>query len=437
MNNALTTLGNTDTQEYRTFNAIFGKLGNSYNPSYMYFANQTPLSGSVTLTFGPADIDPTGTLINLPGNGYVTGQALVYHANGGSVGGLTDGGTYYAIVDPADSNEISLAASYEDATDASPIQLSDVTGTGNYPLRYPRQRQRCPLDRGTSTPPAPCSTYPAMPTRMVRLWSTTPTVGRSSGLTDGGTYYVSVDPDDPTQISLASSYANATAVDPALIQLSSVTGTGNTLSEIFQTFGASQVDPTRFSINLPQNVFSTGQAVIYHANGGSVGGLTDGDTYYVIVAPNNTGNSALIGLASSYANATASPPVPIKLTSVKGTGNYLSEVDVESERAAWSQSQLQNSMSLSIIEPVLFPSTVQTIPDPNLEGKNVAIDVSQSIGTVTGQDTIPLPLSARSRSKRPSTSPPRSPRTSRSTMPARTTPWLRCPRPIPRSIQSS
>ena len=35
------------------------------------------------------------------------------------------------IVDPADSNEISLAASYEDATDSNPIQLSNVTGTGN------------------------------------------------------------------------------------------------------------------------------------------------------------------------------------------------------------------------------------------------------------------------------------------------------------------
>ena len=73
VNNALTTLGNADTQEYRTYNAIFGKLGNSYNPNYMYFANQTPLGGSVTLTFGPADIDPTGYLIDLPGNGYVTG----------------------------------------------------------------------------------------------------------------------------------------------------------------------------------------------------------------------------------------------------------------------------------------------------------------------------------------------------------------------------
>ncbi|MFI5454966.1 MAG: dockerin type I domain-containing protein [Isosphaerales bacterium] len=392
VNNALTTLGNADTQEYRTFNAIFGKLGNSFNPNYMYFANQTPLAGSVTLNFGPADIDPTGTLIDLPGNGYVTGQALVYHANGGSAGGLTDGSTYYAIVDPADSNEISLAASYQDATNANPIQLSNVTGTGNSLSDIFASPNEVfgpgNIDSTGFVISLPGNAYTNGQAVVYHANG-----GSVGGLTDGDTYYVIVDPSyDPTQISLASSYANATATYPVLIQLSPVTGADNVLSEIFQTFGASQVDPTGLSIDLPQNVFTTGQAVIYHANGGSAGGLTDGDTYYVIVDPNNTGSSALIGLASSFANATASPPVPIQLTSVTGTGNYLSEVDVESERAAWSQSQLQNSMSLSILEPVLFPSTVQTIPDPNVEGKNVAIVVSGSIGTVSGQDTIPLPL---------------------------------------------
>ena len=190
VNNALTTLANADTQEYRSYNAIFGKLGNSYNPNYMYFANQTPLSGSVTLTFGPADIDSTGYLIDLPGNGYVTGQPLVYHANGGSVGGLTDGSHVLCDRRPADSNEISLAATYEDATDSNPIQLSSVTGTGN------------------------------------------------------------------------------------------------SISEIFASptrSSARRTSTYRYLISLPGNDYTTGQAVVYHANGGSVGGLIDGDTYYVIV----------------------------------------------------------------------------------------------------------------------------------------------------------
>ncbi len=394
VSNALTTLANADTQEYRTDNAIFGKLGNTYNPSYMYLANQTPLSGSVTLTFGPADIDPTGNLIDLPGNGYVTGQAVTYQASSGSsVGGLTSGSTYYAIVDPDDSNEISLAASYEDAIDSTAIQLTNIKGTGNSVSDIFASPNEvfgpANIDNTGLVISLPGNVYTSGQGVVYHANG-----GSVSGLTDGNTYYVIVNPDDPTQINLATSYANATATNPVSIPLSPVTGTDNVLSTIFQTFGASQVDPKGLSIDLPQNVFTTGQAVIYHANGGSVSGPIDGDTYYVIVDPNNTGSSAFIGLASSYANATASPPVPIQLTNVKGSGNYLSEVDVESQRAAWSQSQLQNSMSLGILEPVLFPSTVQTIPDPNLEGKNVAIVVSGSIGTVSGQDTIALPLSS-------------------------------------------
>jgi mucin-19 len=395
VDNAITTLENANTQEYRTINAIFGKLGSAYNPNYRYYANQTPLSGNVNLTFGAANIDATGFLINLPGNGYVTGQVVAYHANGGSVSGLTDGAMYYVIVDPVDSNQISLAASYANATASVPvpIHLSAVTGTGNA------------LSNVFASPnmafgPAAIDNTGFLISLPGNAYTTGQAVvyhangGSVSNLTDGGTYYVIADPSDPTQISLAASYADATAVNPVPIQLAPVTGSGNTLSEIFQTFGAANVDPTGFSIDLPQNVFTTGEAVIYHANGGSVTGLTDGNTYYVIVDPNNTGNTAFIGLASSALNATSSPPIPIHLANITGTGNYLSEVDVESQRAAWSQSQLQNSIDLSIVEPVLFPSTVQAIPDPNIEGNNVAIVVSSSIGTVAGQDTIMLPLSA-------------------------------------------
>src|SRR5262249_12317844 len=125
------------------------------------------------------------------------------------------------------------------------------------------------------------------------------------------------------------------------------------------SFGPSSVDPTGIYIDLPRNVFTTGQAVIYHANGGSVAGLTDGNTYYVVVNPNNP---AVIGLDASSTDAASTTPTLIALGAVTGTGNYLSEVDVEAQRAAWSQSQLQNSINLSIIDPRDFPSTVQAIP---------------------------------------------------------------------------
>ncbi len=390
---AIATLQNADTQEYHTFNAIFGKLGNTYNPNYRYYANQTPLNANSNLTFSASSLDPTGFLLTLPGNGYVTGTAVVYHANGGSVTGLTDGDTYYAIADPSDPNQISLASSYANAIGLQPIHLSSIVGTNDTISEIFANPNvsfgASSIDMTGYLIDLPGNAYTTGQAVVYHSGG-----GSAGSLVDGETYYVIVNSGNPNQISLASSYANSTASTPVPILVSPVTGTGNTLSEIFQTFGAADVDPTGLSIDLPQNVFSTGQAVVYHSNGGSVNGLTDGDTYYVVVDPNNTGSSAYIGLASSSANATAATPILIQLTNVTGTGNYLSEVDVETQRAAWSQSQLQNSMDLSIVEPVLFPSTVQAIPDPNFEAKNVAIKVSNSIGTVSGQDTIMLPITA-------------------------------------------
>ncbi len=390
---AITTLENADTQEYHTYNATFGKLGDTYDPTYRYYANQTPLNVNANLTFGASSLDPTGFLITLPGNGYSTGTPVVYHANGGSVTGLADGTTYYAIADPSDPNQISLASSYANAIALTPIQLSAVTGTGNT-LSEVFANPNVPFAASNIDVTGFLIDLPGNPYTTGQAVVYHANGGSVTGLTDGATYYAIVNPSNPNQISLASTYANATASTPTPIHLSPVTGAANSLSEIFQTFTASNVDPTGLSIDLPRNVFTTGEAVIYHANGGSVGGLTDGGTYYVIVDPNNTGSSAFIGLASSAANATAATPIAIHLTNVTGAGNYLSEVDVESERAAWSQGQLQNSLDLSIVEPVLFPSTVQAIPDPNIEGKNVAVVVSGSIGSVSGQDTIALPLTA-------------------------------------------
>src|SRR5262249_15032419 len=57
--------------------------------------------------------------------------------------------------------------------------------------------------------------------------------------------------------------------------------------------------------------YKTGDEVVYHnGSGTSIGGLTDGQHYYVIVADATT-----IKLASTYANAVAEIPVPIQLSS--------------------------------------------------------------------------------------------------------------------------
>src|SRR5262249_38502996 len=105
-------------------------------------------------------------------------------------------------------------------------------------------------------------------------------------------------------------------------------------------------------------------------------------------------DSTLVGLDSSSKDAVTKAPTLIALGTVNGTGNYLSEVDAQSQRAAWSDSQLRNSIDLSIVDPRDFPSTVQTIPDANVEGKDVPLVVSGNIGSVLDPDVINLPLSA-------------------------------------------
>ena len=60
-----------------------------------------------------------------------TGDAVVYRkGEGTNIGGLTDGTTYYAIVDSSDPKKLKLAASSADATAGTAINLSSP-GTGN------------------------------------------------------------------------------------------------------------------------------------------------------------------------------------------------------------------------------------------------------------------------------------------------------------------
>jgi flagellin len=85
------------------------------------------------------------------------------------------------------------------------------------------------------------------------------------------------------------------------------------LQSAVQTINASPVtDSTSDTFNIAAHGFSTGDAVVYsNGSGDAVGGLTSGTTYYVIKTSNDS-----FKLASSSANALASPPVPIDITSL-------------------------------------------------------------------------------------------------------------------------
>lgn len=83
------------------------------------------------------------------------------------------------------------------------------------------------------------------------------------------------------------------------------------------------------TLGLSPNYYKTGDKVVYSDNGGSVGGLTDGDTYYVISV-----TSATIKLANSFANAIDG--VAIDLTgSLSGSPNLV-HVNEVNDGSCWA-----------------------------------------------------------------------------------------------------
>ena len=113
-----------------------------------------------------------------------------------------------------------------------------------------------------------------------------------------------VDPNDDTRIDFVSSppaaYGNGQAVlyhAPSVSTITTVVG----LHPSPLSTGTSGYIPTPLLL-VPGNTFSSGDAVTYHVvSGVAIGGLTDGDTYYVIEFSGD-----FIGLAASYCQAVGS-----------------------------------------------------------------------------------------------------------------------------------
>ena len=207
----------------------------------------TPTLADSALTFGSSSVTTSidNNEIGFTADpGLYTGEAVVYNNNGGaSIGGLDDGQTYYVI--SVDDTHIQLAQSLDDAISGNAITLT-APGTGSFTL------------------PAPTSNVMAYI--------------NSSTVTAGGQVLVRSGFDDP----------DLTApTDPA---------PASTLTINPQTSVSLTDNAIHFS---SPDGFKTGDQVVYHNGGGtSIGGLTDGQTYYAIVADPST-----IKLASTYANA--------------------------------------------------------------------------------------------------------------------------------------
>ena len=249
-------------------------------------------------------IDDTQNTITFTENhGLATGDLVQYRnqkigtTNNNDIGGLKANTTYYAIV--VDSKTIRLAQDANDATNGTAISFTNKGQGVNH--GFYRQVLSGNQDKVY---------YPN------HGFSTGDKVVYSNGggtdwagLTDGNTYYVVKT--DNNFIKLASSAANATA--GTSVDLTSV-GTGT-----LHSLRRPTIDLSSDRIRLPGHDLKTGDAITYDPGSGSAiaisgGALAKDTTYYAIVKDANT-----IELAVSYANATASTPTPIDITTV-GSG---------------------------------------------------------------------------------------------------------------------
>jgi hypothetical protein len=244
----------------------------------------------------PISLDAQNDLIHTAaGHGLSNGQAVTYLFNGTAPAGVASNTTYYintvsnytyriSTTPSPGFTTINLTTPSSRSTGASDVVRGVVVNTtldtltiNNHGFQVDQPIQ---YDAGGGTPIVP--------------------------LQDQSTYFVQevIDANNiRLKISLnAPTYINFTAA-----------GSSTTNSFIFVT-----VNLLNDELYLPNHGLSNGQAVVYSNGGGtSIGGLTSGSTYFVIKRDNS-----IIRLASTAANAAASPAVAVNLTSTPVSGTH-------------------------------------------------------------------------------------------------------------------
>ena len=287
------------------------------NPNSL--AQQGPTAGADVSINTASGVIVTGDALYFASpHGLETGDAVVYHDGGGPViGGLTDGQVYYVI--KVDNHTIKLALYYANAVAGVAIALSSV-GNNAQMLTPFNQSQQFAIDPSKDISGNEIAfTDPDGMTLGEEIGYDDQGGTPIGGLASGRTYYVIPMNDD--DIELASSYANAkngiaiplSYSGPSQQQTLIPTVAASALT--VPTSGVSITNPLADTIAVSaKSGLQTGDTVVYHSGGGAeIGGLTDGETYYVIAV-----DSTHIRLATSLVNAENGVPIPLTST---GTGS--------------------------------------------------------------------------------------------------------------------
>ncbi|MCO6455093.1 MAG: choice-of-anchor D domain-containing protein [Pirellulaceae bacterium] len=270
--------------------------------------------------------DPTGTVLNpvvntiddtiliSPVHNLIAGQRVTYSAGGGTpIGGLTDGGDYFAI--PITENTLRLAASRADALAGVFVDLSGGATGASHQLTT---NDVDVLSDLIVTPGHELETGQQVTYRGGG--------GAAIGNLTEDTVYFAIRLDADT-VQLAASLSNAaagTAIDLG-------PGADGAIQGLERDQFVTVFDPSRMSpvvdtaadtIELPSHGLSTGDQVNYQTSGGTaIGGLADNTNYFVIsVDPDH------IQLAATAADAMANMPLPLGGGATIGSGLHLLRV---------------------------------------------------------------------------------------------------------------
>ncbi len=250
----------------------------------------TFLPDAATVTFNPTATttdnspvidDAADQIIFEPSHSFVTGQKVVYSAGGGTtIGGLSEGGVYYII--RSSDDRIQLASSRADASAGQALPL----GAGASGTDHTFTSLAVDLDADLIVVPS----HNFDTGQQVTYFSGDGTpVG---GLNDA-TGYFAIRLDD-NLLQLATSPANASAgIAVNLNSGASGSMQGFSTTTFVNVFDAARstpvVDEVTDTIELNAHGLSDGDLVTYRTSGGDpIGGLIDGDEYFVIKIDDNS-----------------------------------------------------------------------------------------------------------------------------------------------------